>query len=64
MTARAFRAAGFCCAPGDPGRSLRFHRDVVGVAVCLEFGPADHGGMVFFSVQGLRARGRARRGAR
>jgi hypothetical protein len=35
MTARAFPAAG-SCAPGDPGHSLRFYRDVPGLAVCRE----------------------------
>ena len=39
--------------PGDLDRSLRFYRDVLGLAVCREFGPADHPGMVFFLGQGL-----------
>jgi len=39
--------------PGDLDRSLRFYRDVLGLAVSREFGPADHPGMVFFLGQGL-----------
>ena len=39
--------------PGDLDRSLRFYRDVLGLAVCREFGPADHRGTVFFLGQGL-----------
>ena len=39
--------------PGDLNRSLRFYRDVLGLAVYREFGPADHSGMVFFLGQGL-----------
>ena len=39
--------------PGDLDRSLRFYRDVLGLAVYREFGPADHPGTVFFLGQGL-----------
>jgi predicted enzyme related to lactoylglutathione lyase len=39
--------------PADPGRSRRFYRDVLGLAVYREFGPADNPGMVFFLGQGL-----------
>ena len=39
--------------PSDLGRSLRFYRDVLGLAVYREFGPPDHRGMVFFLGQGL-----------
>jgi catechol 2,3-dioxygenase-like lactoylglutathione lyase family enzyme len=39
--------------PADPDRSRRFYRDVLGLAVCREFGPADDPGMVFFLGQGL-----------
>jgi len=39
--------------PGDLDLSLRFYRDVLGLAVYREFGPADHPGMVFFLGQGL-----------
>ena len=39
--------------PGDLDRSLRFYRDVLGLAVYREFGPPDHPGMVFFIGQGL-----------
>jgi len=39
--------------PGDLDRSLRFYRDVLGLAVYREFGPTDHPGMVFFLGQGL-----------
>ena len=34
--------------PSDLDRSLRFYRDVLGLAVYREFGPADHPGVVFF----------------
>ena len=39
--------------PGDLNRSLRFYRDVLGLAVYREFGPADHPGVVFFLGQGF-----------
>ena len=39
--------------PGNLDRSLRFYRDVLGLAVFREFGPADHPGVVFFLGQGL-----------
>lgn len=39
--------------PADLGRSRRFYRDVLGLAVYREFGPADNPGMVFFLGQGL-----------
>ena len=39
--------------PGDLDRSLRFYRDVLGLAVYRVFGPADHPGVVFFLGQGL-----------
>ena len=39
--------------PRDLDRSLRFYRDVLGLAVYREFGPPDHPGMVFFLGQGL-----------
>ena len=39
--------------PSDLDRSLRFYRDVLGLAVYREFGPADHPGVVFFLGQGL-----------
>ncbi len=39
--------------PGDLDRSLRFYRDVLGLAVYREFGPPDRPGMVFFLGQGL-----------
>ena len=39
--------------PSDLDVSLRFYRDVLGLAVYREFGPADHPGMVFFLGQGL-----------
>lgn len=34
--------------PRDPEASRRFYRDVLGLAVYREFGPAAHGGTVFF----------------
>lgn len=34
--------------PSNRARSLRFYRDVLGLAVYREFGPADDPGMVFF----------------
>ena len=39
--------------PSDLDRSLRFYRDVLGLAVYREFGPAGHPGVVFFLGQGL-----------
>ena len=39
--------------PVDLGRSRRFYRDVHGLAVYREFGPADDPGVVFFLGQGL-----------
>jgi predicted enzyme related to lactoylglutathione lyase len=39
--------------PGDLGRSRRFYRDVLGLAVYREFGPPDDPGVVFFLGQGL-----------
>jgi catechol 2,3-dioxygenase-like lactoylglutathione lyase family enzyme len=42
MTARAFRAPGtrIPLRPSDLDRSLRFYRDVLGLAIYREFGPA------------------------
>jgi predicted enzyme related to lactoylglutathione lyase len=39
--------------PSDLGRSRRFYRDVLGLAVYREFGLPDDPGMVFFLGQGL-----------
>ena len=39
--------------PADLDRSRRFYRDVLGLAVCREFGPPEDPGMVFFLGQGL-----------
>ena len=39
--------------PSDLDRSLRFYRDVLGLAVYREFGPPDHPVMFFFLGQGL-----------
>lgn len=39
--------------PADPGRSRHFYRDVLGLAVYREFGPADDPGTVFFLGQGM-----------
>ena len=39
--------------PADLDRSRRFYRDVLGLAVYREFGPADDPAMVFFLGQGL-----------
>ena len=39
--------------PGDLDRSLRFYRDVLGLAVYREFGPPGRPGIVFFLGQGL-----------
>ena len=38
--------------PADPDRSRRFYRDVLGLAVYREFGPAADPGVVFFLGQG------------
>jgi catechol 2,3-dioxygenase-like lactoylglutathione lyase family enzyme len=34
--------------PGDLDRSRRFYRDVLGLAICREFGPPDDPGVAFF----------------
>ena len=39
--------------PADLGRSHRFYRDVLGLAVYREFGPPAHPGLVFFLGPGL-----------
>jgi catechol 2,3-dioxygenase-like lactoylglutathione lyase family enzyme len=39
--------------PADLDRSRRFYRDLLGLAVYREFGPADDPGVVFFLGQGL-----------
>jgi catechol 2,3-dioxygenase-like lactoylglutathione lyase family enzyme len=39
--------------PAVLDRSRRFYRDVLGLAVCREFGPAADPGVVFFLGQGL-----------
>ena len=39
--------------PTDPGRSRRFYRDVLGLAVYREFGPPEDPGVVFFLGSGL-----------
>jgi catechol 2,3-dioxygenase-like lactoylglutathione lyase family enzyme len=39
--------------PADLGRSRRFYRDVLGLAVYREFGPPEDPGVVFFLGSGL-----------
>lgn len=39
--------------PADLARSLRFYRDVLGLAVYREFGPPEHPGTVFFLGSGF-----------
>jgi predicted enzyme related to lactoylglutathione lyase len=39
--------------PTDLGRSRRFYRDVLGLAIYREFGPPDDPGVVFFLGPGL-----------
>lgn len=39
--------------PADLDRSRQFYRDVLGLAICREFGPAADPGMVFFLGQGF-----------
>ena len=39
--------------PADLGRSRRFYRDVLGLAVYREFGPPEDPGMVFFLGSGM-----------
>jgi catechol 2,3-dioxygenase-like lactoylglutathione lyase family enzyme len=39
--------------PADLDRSRRFYRDILGLAVYREFGPADNPAVVFFLGQGL-----------
>jgi predicted enzyme related to lactoylglutathione lyase len=34
--------------PTDLARSHRFYRDTLGLAICREFGPPEHRGLVFF----------------
>ncbi|WP_300614495.1 VOC family protein [Trebonia sp.] len=46
--------------PGDPDRSRRFYRDVLGLAIYREFGPPEDPGVVFFLGTGmLEVSGRA-----
>ncbi|EIV92251.1 VOC family protein [Frankia sp. QA3] len=50
--------------PVDPGRSRRFYRDTLGLAIYREFGPPDDPGLVFFLGQSLlEVSGRADRPA-
>jgi len=39
--------------PADLGRSRDFYRDVLGLAICREFGSVDDPGVVFFLGQGF-----------
>ena len=39
--------------PADLRRSQRFYRDVLGLAICREFGPAADPGVVYFLGSGL-----------
>jgi predicted enzyme related to lactoylglutathione lyase len=39
--------------PTDPGRSRRFYRDQLGLAVYREFGPPEDPGLVFFTGGGF-----------
>jgi predicted enzyme related to lactoylglutathione lyase len=39
--------------PSDPQRSRAFYGDVLGLAVYREFGPPEHGGVVYFLGNGL-----------
>jgi predicted enzyme related to lactoylglutathione lyase len=39
--------------PGEPGRSRRFYRETLGLAVYREFGSADDPGLVFFLGSGF-----------
>ena len=39
--------------PSSLDRSRRFYRDLLGLAICREFGPPDDPGLVFFLGQGL-----------
>jgi hypothetical protein len=41
-----------CCA-SNLDRSRRFYCDLLGLAICREFGPPDDPGLVFFLGQGL-----------
>ena len=43
----------FLLRPGDLDRSRRFYRDLLGLAVCRDFGPPDDPGLVFFLGHGL-----------
>lgn len=39
--------------PSDPARSHRFYRDILGLAVCRQFGSPNVPGLVFFLGNGL-----------
>jgi catechol 2,3-dioxygenase-like lactoylglutathione lyase family enzyme len=39
--------------PSDLDRSRRFYRDLLGLAICREFGPPDDPGLVFYPGQGV-----------
>jgi catechol 2,3-dioxygenase-like lactoylglutathione lyase family enzyme len=39
--------------PSNPERSRYFYRDVLGLPIYRQFGPAEHPGLVFFLGQGL-----------
>lgn len=39
--------------PRDPARTLAFYRDVLGLSVAREFGPAEHRGTVFHAGGGF-----------
>ena len=39
--------------PSSLDRSCRFYRDLLGLAICREFGPPDDPGLVFFPGPGL-----------
>jgi len=42
---------------GDLGRSRGFYRDLLGLAICREFGPPDDSGVVFFPGRPARVLG-------
>jgi catechol 2,3-dioxygenase-like lactoylglutathione lyase family enzyme len=46
-------SSGILVRPGDLDRSLRFYRDVLGLAVYREFGPPDDPGVMFFLGSGF-----------
>jgi hypothetical protein len=52
-----FWAAGSCRAPATWAAARGFYRDLLGLAICREFGPPDDPGVVFFPGRPARVLG-------